>query len=130
MTDEEIDEKGSAALAGIRVLIVEDEYYVADDIRRALSAAGATVIGPIGNLSSAQAAVEAGGFDWAIMDLNLGGESAVDLIDQLVVAGRPFVIGTGYSESSVPQRLHQYPRLRKPFDPQQLIDILKGLASA
>ena len=127
---EDRDKKQTGALAGVRVLVIEDEYYIADDIRRALVGEGATIIGPIGNLSSAQEAIEAGGFDWAIMDLNLHGESAVDLIDQLIVMGRRFVVGTGYSGSSVPQRLHQYPRLRKPFDPQQLIDIMKGAGSA
>ncbi|MBV9461770.1 MAG: response regulator, partial [Bradyrhizobium sp.] len=33
-------------LSGRRVLVIEDEYFLADDIMRALTALGARVIGP------------------------------------------------------------------------------------
>ena len=62
-------------LAGKRVLVVEDEYYIADDMRRMLSAAGATVVGPCASLSKAEAAVDEGDFDCAVIDLNLGAKA-------------------------------------------------------
>ena len=60
-----------------QVLLVEDEYYIADDLRRTLDAAGATVVGPCSTLFKAQEAVEKGAFDCAVIDLNRDGESAV-----------------------------------------------------
>ena len=44
-------ERGS--LSGRRVLVVEDEYYLADDIGRALRSAGADVAGPVGEVEDA-----------------------------------------------------------------------------
>ncbi|WNO52871.1 hypothetical protein [Stakelama saccharophila] len=35
------------ALDGKCALIVEDEYFVADDLRRGLSDAGMTIVGPV-----------------------------------------------------------------------------------
>ena len=40
-------------LRGARVLVVEDEYYIADDLRRALEAAGAEVVGPFSTIEKA-----------------------------------------------------------------------------
>ena len=112
----------------MRVLVIEDEYYIADDIRRSLSAAGATVVALVGTLDSAREAVGRGDYDCAILDLNLHGDSAVELVERLVALERPFVIGTGYSGSVVPEHLHQYPRLRKPFETDKLIEALKARA--
>jgi len=46
-----------------RVLIVEDEYFLANDLAKALSASGAQVVGPIADLEEAVAQVGQGGFD-------------------------------------------------------------------
>ncbi|WP_349546089.1 hypothetical protein [Bradyrhizobium sp. ORS 375] len=40
-------------LAGRRLLVVEDDYYLADDLARALGAEGAEVVGPVSNIDSA-----------------------------------------------------------------------------
>lgn len=39
-------ETSRASLQGVRVLVVEDEYFIADDLRNALAAQGAAVVGP------------------------------------------------------------------------------------
>ena len=38
--------EGSGPLTGRRVLVIEDEYFLADDIVQALTALGARVVGP------------------------------------------------------------------------------------
>ena len=38
-------------LQGAKVLIVEDEYLIADDLARMLSQAGAILVGPVGTVS-------------------------------------------------------------------------------
>lgn len=113
-------------LSGMRVLVVEDEYYIADDLRRSLSHAGANIIGPVGSVSQAEAAIEKGDFDCALLDLNLHGEDAAGVADQLKVMGIPFAIATGYGSSAVPQRHNDVPRLEKPFDATQVVDLLAG----
>src|SRR5579884_2248299 len=77
-------------LSGKTILLVEDEYYIADDVRRTLNAAGAEVLGPFATLNRAGEAIDAGGFDCAVIDLNLHGESALPIADRLLEEGRSF----------------------------------------
>ena len=46
MGDGKTEQSEQLDLTGARVLLVEDEYYIADDLRRTLRAVGATVVGP------------------------------------------------------------------------------------
>jgi DNA-binding response OmpR family regulator len=115
-------------LKGARVLIVEDEYYIADDLRRTLNAAGAKVVGPVSTIAKATDAIDLGDFDCAVIDLNLHGESALPIADRLVSEGRSFAIATGYGSSVVPDRLREVPRIEKPFDPRALLEVVKRLS--
>ena len=48
----------------LRVLIVEDEYYLAADLAEALQARGARIVGPVGTFDEALAAVAADEIEW------------------------------------------------------------------
>ena len=114
----------AARLAGLRVLVVEDEHYIADDLRRSLSGAGAKIVGPIGNVAQAEAAIHERELDCAVLDLNLRGESAAGIADQLNVLGVPFAIATGYGSAAVPPHLHDVPRLEKPFEASEVVALI------
>lgn len=109
------------------MLLVEDEYFIADDMRRLLTAAGATVIGPVSTLARACEAIDEGGFDCAVIDLNLHGESALPVADRLPAAGKSFGIATGYGSASLPERLSSVPRIEKPFDPSAVMQLISRL---
>ena len=49
-------------LKGCRVLVVEDEYFIASDLENAFREHGAAVIGPIAELSEAMKLVDDGAF--------------------------------------------------------------------
>ena len=115
-------------LDGKRVLLVEDEYYIADDIRRTLTAAGAQVVGPFSSVAKAQVAVDVGAFDCAVLDLNLHGESAIPLAERLTREGKSFAIATGYGSPAVPDDLKAVPRIEKPFDPAALLSLVGQLS--
>ena len=117
-------------LSGARILLVEDEYYIADDLRRTLRSVGAVVVGPAPTLSIAMNLVDEGNFDCAVIDLNLQGESAVPLADRLVEQRRSFAIATGYGSTAVPERLKDVPRIEKPFDPPALLRLVGQLSCA
>lgn len=117
-------------LRGARVLVIEDEYYIADDLRRELKAAGAVVVGPVSTLRKAMDALDKGGFDCAVIDLNLHGESAVPIADRLMKEGSSFAIATGYGSDTVPDRLKAVPRIEKPFDPPALLELVSRLNCA
>ena len=118
------------ALRGARILIVEDEYYIADELSRVVSDAGARVIGPCSTLGKAMDAVAADNFDCAVVDLNLHGESAAPVVDALIAEGKSFAIATGYGDSAVPAHLKQAPRIEKPFDPPAIVQMLVQLSCA
>ena len=98
-------------LARKRILVIEDEYYIADDLRRMLAEAGAKVVGPCSTVAKADEAVSAGGFDCALLDLNLSGESAIPIAEWLMDGGCRFAISTGYGTEALPKRLRGVPRI-------------------
>ena len=114
-------------LRGARILIVEDEYYLADDLASALRSAGAEIVGPAGTLEEAQAFVEGDGFDCAVVDMNLRGDMAFPIADQLREAGIPFLIATGYNSASLPARFDDVPRVEKPSDTRKVIEAIPAL---
>ena len=61
-------------LKGIKVLVVEDEYFVAILIEEILQSAGCIVMGPIPRLPEALDAVDHEDYDAAVLDVNLAGE--------------------------------------------------------
>lgn len=99
-----------------RVLIVEDEYYLAADLEVALVSQGADVVGPMCELAEAFREVLKGGFEAAIIDINLHGDRAYGIADQLDRQRIPFVFATGYSRDIIPPRFSGVARFEKPYD--------------
>jgi DNA-binding response OmpR family regulator len=111
-------------LAGTRVLVVEDEYLIADDLSRALSEAGASIVGPVGTVEHADKAITAGQLDGAILDLNLRGDMAFSVAERLHAQSVPFVIVSGYGTNALPEQLRDWPSLEKPVSSAKVIDSL------
>ena len=130
MESDPIPQQQSLRLDGLRVLVVEDEYYIADDLRRHLKDAGAYVVGPCPTMKTAQAALNSEQVDCAVIDLNLNGESAAPIAERLSELRIPFAIATGYGSESVPERYSSTPRCEKPFDPAALVALLAQLTKA
>jgi DNA-binding NtrC family response regulator len=106
--------------AECRVLVVEDEWFLADDLQTALGSFGADVIALVGDLHDARDLLARGGFDVGIIDINLRGHDAFCLADDLQRKGIPFVFATGYSAETIPMRFANIARWEKPFDPYRL----------
>ena len=115
------------ALAGRRLLLVEDEYFIADDLVRELLAGGAEVVGPAGSVDGALDLLdEAGRLDGAVLDLNLQGEMAFPVADALRERGVPFVFTTGYDQAATPARYALVTRCEKPVDAARIAAALFG----
>ena len=99
-----------------RVLIVEDEYYLAADLKVALRSEGAQVVGPICTLVEALDVVARCDFDAAVIEINLQGEYAYSLADELQRQHIPFVFATGYSAAIIPLQFAHVKRFEKPYD--------------
>ena len=101
-----------------RVLLVEDEYIDASALSRGLRICGAEVIGPAATVEDALALIDTTPMiDGALVDINLRGVQAYDLVDTLIAKRVPTVLTTGYETSVVPSRYRDVPVLQKPFDP-------------
>ena len=82
-----------APLKGKRVLIVEDEYFQADELMRAIQAAGGLVVGPFAQTSeAAEALTENVGL--AVLDVWVRDGATYPLATQLRERGIPFVFAT------------------------------------
>lgn len=117
------------SLTGRTVLVLEDEYYLADDIRQGLEAAGATVLGPAASLSDGLGLIngEDRWPDCAVLDVNLRGSPAYELAELLIARGIPFVFATGYDEARLPPSFQDVPKLVKPYELSALLAALEGL---
>lgn len=110
-------------LTGRRVLIVEDEYLIADDLQRVLHAQGAAVAGPVAEVAEALALIAGPDrIDGVVLDINLGGEVA----DALVRRGVPFVFATGYDWGTIPPRFAEIVHCEKPVEPDCVVRALFG----
>lgn len=114
-------------MAGRRILLVEDEYFIADDLSRTFEANGAEVVGPAASVGRALdliAATER--LDGAVLDVDLQGEIAYAVADALVARDVPFVFATGYDEASIPADYTHVARCEKPVDPEKIAQALFG----
>jgi len=114
-------------LGGHRVLVVEDEYYIATDAARALRGAGAVVVGPVPTETAASAEVERQRPDAVVVDINLGGGASFALAESLKERGIPFMFVTGYDEDVIPPEFDGIERLQKPVELRQMIDAVSRL---
>jgi DNA-binding response OmpR family regulator len=86
-----------SVLKGARILVVEDHWHIARALKTLLDDIGAGVIGPAATVAEAKRLVAKQKPDLAIVDINLKGEMAYALIEQLHDQGVRLVIVTGYS---------------------------------
>ncbi len=109
-----IDE--DAGLTGAKILILEDDYYQADDLQSTLEHAGATIVGPFCEEQEACAAVAAESLDLAFIDVNLGRGPSFAVAHDLAERAVPFVFVTGYDAGVIPDTFRGVSRLEKPVD--------------
>jgi DNA-binding response OmpR family regulator len=105
-----------------KILVVEDEYWLAEDIREALSKAGRGVIGPFATVAEAMKSLEDGAVEGAILDINLRGEEVFPLASELRRRQIPYAFTTGYGEVILPAEHRDVPRWQKPFEPAVMVD--------
>lgn len=110
-----------SVLAGLRLLVVEDEYMIAEHISMLLEDFGCDVAGPVATIEQALAILRDGRVDGALLDANLDGESTALIAIALNDASVPFVVATGYGSGNLgDDTLNAAPRIIKPFGKTEL----------
>lgn len=110
-----------SALKGAKVLILEDEYFLADDLARALRDAGAQPVGPVNSVQQAEDLVARETPDAAILDLNLRGEMASEFVERLAASNVRCLILSGYASDAFPASAGGVPRIEKPVSPASVM---------
>jgi len=116
-----IDMTGQANLNGQRILVVEDDYYLATDTARAIEGAGAQVLGPCATEDAARTEIAEAAPTAAVLDINLRGGRSFDLANDFQRDGVPFVFITGYDQEVIPERFEGVTRLQKPVEFRHVI---------
>ena len=116
-------------LAGLRVLIVDDEALVAMMLEDMLGDLGCVIAGVAGRVSQALELLADPhlGIDVAVLDVNVAGDSIAPVAEAAVARGVGLVFATGYGESGVPDGFKGRPVLQKPFG---FNDVAARLATA
>ena len=104
-------------LAGLRVLVIEDEALVAMLVEDFLTDLGCVVVGVAGTLTAGlELANDASlAIDGAMLDINLGGEKVFPIAEALLRRGIPFLFATGYGAQGLLPDYAGYPVIAKPF---------------
>src|SRR5690606_31924535 len=109
---------GTTGLRGLKVLVVEDNFLLADVIADTLREYGCEVVGPAGDVAMAVKLAREAELDGAVLDLNLYGEFCFPVAAALTERSVPYLFLTGYDTKHViPAEYRSIRRLSKPVDP-------------
>jgi CheY-like chemotaxis protein len=121
----------AAPLSGRRVLVIEDEYFLADDIARALRELGARSVGPVGEFEDAASLLDTDvTIDAAVLDINLRSDMVFPLARTLRARKVPFVFTTGYDRRSIEAEFGDVRLWEKPLDIPAMARELAGMITA
>jgi len=122
------DKPSRADLKGVRVLVVEDHWHVANALRSFLEAEGMKVSGPVATTADAQRLATEQKPDLAVVDIHLKLETAYVLIHQLNDQGVRVVVVSGYAV--LPELTKKVVAvLQKPFNGPELLGALRHALS-
>ena len=102
-------------LRGMRILLVEDEEIVATLVEDMFESLGCTIAGRAATIRQAMEFIEQGGFEFALLDLNIAGEKVEGVAEALESLDIPVAFASGYGRAGLSSRFRSHPSIRKPF---------------
>ncbi|MGN6779639.1 helix-turn-helix domain-containing protein [Rhizobium sp.] len=113
---------------GTRVLLVEDDYFIASDLARRLDQLGFDVVGPLPGVEEALERIRAGdNIAAAMLDIRLSGEMVFPVADELERRAVPFIFATAFDPQVVPARHADKLLLRKPLEDRAIVAALANV---
>jgi CheY-like chemotaxis protein len=112
----------SVSYAHLRILVVEDDSIIADDMKGELQKMGVLVIGPASSVAAALRLLDAAlVVDGAILDIDLQGEMSFPIADALRERAIPFVYATGQNPTTIPEAYQSVPRFAKSANVREVV---------
>ena len=113
-----------------RALVVEDEIMVAMYVEDLLTELGFEVAGLATGLDQALPLAREGSFDFAVLDINLAGQSSFPVADVLRARGIPFLFASGYGSKGLSDGYRDAIRIQKPFLSRDLEEAIARIRSS
>jgi CheY-like chemotaxis protein len=110
-----------------KILVLEDEWMIAEQIEGMLGDLGFEVVGPIGRVEQALALLDEQRIDAALLDINVNGTTTYAVAKRLVEADIPFLFLTGYAAADLPGKMGARPLLQKPVNARILRQAMMNL---
>jgi len=111
-----------------KILIVEDEFIVANDLKHTLIKGGYTIVGVASSVNRARSVMAAKKPDWVLLDITIKGkETGIDLAWELKANNIPFLFISANTSQSILEEVkktHPYGFLVKPFRHRDLLIML------
>lgn len=115
-------------LEGRRILVAEDKFFIATELRQELEKNGAEILGPSASIDAAlRLSRTADSLDAALLDIDLGGEMAYPVADALLERNVPFIFISGFGRQGLSEKYADTPLLDKPIVMHRLHAFLSGL---
>lgn len=114
----------------LRVMIVDDEAIIAMLIADMLEDLGCDVVGQALTLADAVKMAKEADVQFAILDLNLGGEAIWPVAEILTQRQVPFAFASGFAKQSADGRYPDAAWLQKPFQFGDVAALIEPRASA
>lgn len=111
----------------MRVLVVEDDYFIAQKLVQEIGEQGDEVVGPFANVHDAVLNID--NVDAGILDIKLGSDDSFVVADLLQIRDRPFLFLTGYDRSILPQKFSAQHVFYKPSHALPLLCDLRAQRS-
>ncbi|KKZ83569.1 response regulator [Rhizobium phaseoli] len=124
-----IDPVDESTEGRIDVLVVEDEFFIADELRRTLINAGFRVQGPVATIEDALDLIERERPSVAVLDVHIGKNRVTPVALELKKLAIPFVLtaaSTGHELARYPV-LAEATNLGKPTDAARLVAVIPKL---
>lgn len=108
-------------LAGRTILLLEDNMIVALEAEDTLFDLGAKAVWAASTLREAEAIVAREPIDLAMLDINIGLDTSLELASRLAASGVPFIFASGYGDDvRLAEGSAAVPILKKPYDGEQI----------
>jgi light-regulated signal transduction histidine kinase (bacteriophytochrome)/CheY-like chemotaxis protein len=112
----------------LRVLLVEDQMLIAMDVEGMLADHGVQKVLTAASVDEALAKLITFRPDVAILDVNLGTGTSIDVATELLRRDIPFLFATGYGNMSpIPESFSDIPVVRKPYERDALVRTMTTL---
>ena len=107
--------------ARLKVLIVEDEFMLANDVARLFASKGADIVGFAPTVRQARQIIERGEhIDVAVLDVSLADDEVYEVADLVRERGACLVFYTAADASRLPERFSDAPVVQKTAGVEQI----------